>query len=169
MHVYSLKMLSETDRGTLDAIWYWLVFESLPGCGDGNTNRRLRSRTQQDGSASQSCDIQLGNKGQGHFARRMAASRPVGDGEGEHAGYFVSCVRTATVRALHSPPSTSNERFCRHDVSYSAADDPADVLRRLKYLRPAHELRQQWSYNNQAWLPFFFCVMRETYKAFRCL
>ncbi|KAI0318427.1 beta-lactamase/transpeptidase-like protein [Amylostereum chailletii] len=36
----------------------------------------------------------------------------------------------------------------RHDLSYSRSDTPESVLKRLQYLRPAFELRQQFSYNN---------------------
>ncbi|KAI9567885.1 beta-lactamase/transpeptidase-like protein [Boletus coccyginus] len=36
----------------------------------------------------------------------------------------------------------------RHDASYRLSDTPRDVIARLKYLRPAFELREQWSYNN---------------------
>ncbi|KII86430.1 hypothetical protein PLICRDRAFT_44025 [Plicaturopsis crispa FD-325 SS-3] len=37
----------------------------------------------------------------------------------------------------------------RHDHSYGPSDTALDVVRRMKYLRPAHELRQKWAYNNQ--------------------
>ncbi|OBZ74859.1 Penicillin-binding protein 4* [Grifola frondosa] len=40
----------------------------------------------------------------------------------------------------------------RHDFSYKADDTPADVMRRLRYLKPAYELREQWSYNNQMYV-----------------
>ncbi|KAF9233586.1 beta-lactamase/transpeptidase-like protein, partial [Melanogaster broomeanus] len=36
----------------------------------------------------------------------------------------------------------------RHDLSYGPLDTPHDFLTRLRYLRPAFELREQWSYNN---------------------
>ncbi|KAI0042675.1 beta-lactamase/transpeptidase-like protein [Auriscalpium vulgare] len=36
----------------------------------------------------------------------------------------------------------------RHDFAYSSSDTPASMTRRLRFLRPAFELRQQWSYNN---------------------
>ncbi|KAI6135848.1 beta-lactamase/transpeptidase-like protein [Pisolithus thermaeus] len=36
----------------------------------------------------------------------------------------------------------------RHDFAYRPYDTPLDVVRRLKHLRPAFELREQWSYNN---------------------
>ncbi|KAH7890288.1 beta-lactamase/transpeptidase-like protein [Phlebopus sp. FC_14] len=36
----------------------------------------------------------------------------------------------------------------RHDYSYGPYDTARDAIIRLKYLRPAFELREQWSYNN---------------------
>ncbi|KAA1476004.1 beta-lactamase/transpeptidase-like protein [Dentipellis sp. KUC8613] len=36
----------------------------------------------------------------------------------------------------------------RHDFSYGPQDSAKDVVRRMKYLRPAFELREKWSYNN---------------------
>ncbi|GBE87232.1 beta-lactamase/transpeptidase-like protein [Sparassis crispa] len=40
----------------------------------------------------------------------------------------------------------------RHDFSYGSGDGPGDVVRRLRYLRPVYELREQWSYNNQMFM-----------------
>ncbi|KAI0945939.1 hypothetical protein AcV7_010047 [Taiwanofungus camphoratus] len=37
----------------------------------------------------------------------------------------------------------------RHDYSYGPGDSLKDVVRRLQALRPAYELREKWSYNNQ--------------------
>ncbi|KAM5537319.1 hypothetical protein V8D89_009049 [Ganoderma adspersum] len=37
----------------------------------------------------------------------------------------------------------------RHDFSYRPGDTPEDVIRRMRSLRTAHELRKKWSYNNQ--------------------
>ncbi|EKM60499.1 uncharacterized protein PHACADRAFT_179759, partial [Phanerochaete carnosa HHB-10118-sp] len=37
----------------------------------------------------------------------------------------------------------------RHDFSYHPTDKPVDVIRRMRYLRPAFELRQRYHYNNQ--------------------
>ncbi|TDL17828.1 beta-lactamase/transpeptidase-like protein [Rickenella mellea] len=37
----------------------------------------------------------------------------------------------------------------RHDLSYSRTDSAKDAVRRLRYLKPTFELRQQWQYNNQ--------------------
>ncbi|KAF8132830.1 beta-lactamase/transpeptidase-like protein [Boletus edulis] len=36
----------------------------------------------------------------------------------------------------------------RHDAAYGPSDMPLDMIGRLRYLRPAFELREQWSYNN---------------------
>ncbi|KIJ64017.1 hypothetical protein HYDPIDRAFT_91246 [Hydnomerulius pinastri MD-312] len=36
----------------------------------------------------------------------------------------------------------------RHDYSYGPLDTAQDAVTRLRYLRPAFELREQWSYNN---------------------
>ncbi|KAH7929367.1 beta-lactamase/transpeptidase-like protein [Leucogyrophana mollusca] len=40
----------------------------------------------------------------------------------------------------------------RHDFSYGPYDTPRDALVRLRYLRPAFELREKWSYNNQMFM-----------------
>ncbi|KAI5119180.1 hypothetical protein M0805_000634 [Coniferiporia weirii] len=40
----------------------------------------------------------------------------------------------------------------RHGSSYRPGDSTVDITRRLKYLRPAHELRQKFSYNNQMYM-----------------
>jgi len=37
----------------------------------------------------------------------------------------------------------------RHDGSYSHKDTAEDVIKRMKHLRPAYELRQKFAYNNQ--------------------
>ncbi|KAI0327940.1 beta-lactamase/transpeptidase-like protein [Cubamyces sp. BRFM 1775] len=40
----------------------------------------------------------------------------------------------------------------RHDFSYRPGDTAVDVVRRMRYLPPAYELREQWSYNNQMFM-----------------
>ncbi|KAH8116769.1 beta-lactamase/transpeptidase-like protein [Phellopilus nigrolimitatus] len=40
----------------------------------------------------------------------------------------------------------------RHDGSYGPHDSITDVIRRMKFLRPAYELRQKFSYNNQMYM-----------------
>ncbi|GBE87212.1 hypothetical protein SCP_1004590 [Sparassis crispa] len=40
----------------------------------------------------------------------------------------------------------------RHDFSYSFQDTSLDVVKRLRYLKPAFELREQWYYNNQMYV-----------------
>ena len=47
-----------------------------------------------------------------------------------------------------------------HDHSYRPGDAPEDVVRRMRELRTAYELREKWSYNNQVrplsvgyWIP----------------
>lgn len=40
----------------------------------------------------------------------------------------------------------------RHDYSYGPYDSAKDAVLRLRYLRPAFELREQWSYNNQMFM-----------------
>ncbi|GJE94198.1 beta-lactamase/transpeptidase-like protein [Phanerochaete sordida] len=37
----------------------------------------------------------------------------------------------------------------RHEMSYRRRDKPIDVVRRMRHLRPAFELRERWHYNNQ--------------------
>ena len=48
-----------------------------------------------------------------------------------------------------SQSGTYHYNTSRHDYSYSPSDTPKDIVRRLKLLKPAHELREQWSYNSQ--------------------
>ncbi|KAI0318417.1 beta-lactamase/transpeptidase-like protein [Amylostereum chailletii] len=40
----------------------------------------------------------------------------------------------------------------RHDASYDRADTPSSVVSRMRYLRPAYELRERWLYNNQMYM-----------------
>ncbi|KAH8093156.1 beta-lactamase/transpeptidase-like protein [Cristinia sonorae] len=40
----------------------------------------------------------------------------------------------------------------RHDLSYTAADSPKDVVRRMRHLKPTFELRERFSYNNQMFI-----------------
>ena len=37
----------------------------------------------------------------------------------------------------------------RHEFSYARDDTPLTLIRRLRYLKPTYEPRQQWFYNNQ--------------------
>ncbi|CCL99818.1 uncharacterized protein FIBRA_01842 [Fibroporia radiculosa] len=39
-----------------------------------------------------------------------------------------------------------------HDYSYVPGNTPRDVVKNLRNLRPAYELRRQWSYNNQMYM-----------------
>jgi hypothetical protein len=36
----------------------------------------------------------------------------------------------------------------RHELSYHHGEAAIDVIRRMRYLRPAYELRDTWHYNN---------------------
>ncbi|ETW87695.1 hypothetical protein HETIRDRAFT_167272 [Heterobasidion irregulare TC 32-1] len=40
----------------------------------------------------------------------------------------------------------------RHDYSYAPLDSAEDIVQRLHYLRPAFELRERYSYNNQMYM-----------------
>lgn len=40
----------------------------------------------------------------------------------------------------------------RHELSYSLYDAPIEVARKLRYLKPQYELREQWSYSNLAYM-----------------
>ncbi|KAG2135710.1 beta-lactamase/transpeptidase-like protein [Suillus bovinus] len=51
----------------------------------------------------------------------------------------------------------------RHDYSYGPYDSPKDEVLRMRYLRPAFELREQWSYNNNMFTTAAYIV--ETYSA----
>ena len=61
---------------------------------------------------------------------------------------------------VRPPPAFLRARFvCRHDASYGPSDTPQDMITRLKHLRPAFELREQFSYNNIVCPPLpFLCV-----------
>lgn len=50
--------------------------------------------------------------------------------------------------AIFSVRMLIHATICRHDASYGPSDTPQEMITRLKYLRPAFELREQWSYNN---------------------
>ncbi|KAI8992781.1 beta-lactamase/transpeptidase-like protein [Trametes punicea] len=56
--------------------------------------------------------------------------------------------RAASVRDILGHASG----FPRHDFSYAPGDTPEDVVRRMKDLRTAYELREKWSYNNQMYI-----------------
>lgn len=51
----------------------------------------------------------------------------------------------------------------RHDYSYGPHDTPKDDVSRMRYLRPAFELREQWSYNNKMFTTAAHII--ETYSA----
>ncbi|KAH9925622.1 beta-lactamase/transpeptidase-like protein [Epithele typhae] len=40
----------------------------------------------------------------------------------------------------------------RHDFAYGPGDTAADIVRRMRVLRSAYELREKWSYNNQMYM-----------------
>ncbi|KAI0063207.1 beta-lactamase/transpeptidase-like protein [Artomyces pyxidatus] len=40
----------------------------------------------------------------------------------------------------------------RHDLSYGPTETLATVVKKMRYLRPAFELREQWSYSNQMYM-----------------
>lgn len=44
----------------------------------------------------------------------------------------------------------------RHDLAYKPTDKALDVVRQMRYLRPAFELRQTWHYNNLVRADHFF-------------
>ncbi|KAI6121289.1 beta-lactamase/transpeptidase-like protein [Pisolithus sp. B1] len=46
----------------------------------------------------------------------------------------------------------------RHDFSYGPYDTPLDVIRRLRHLKPAFELREQWSYSNIMYITAAYIV-----------
>ncbi|OCH90085.1 beta-lactamase/transpeptidase-like protein [Obba rivulosa] len=47
----------------------------------------------------------------------------------------------------------------RHDFSYRGGDLPRDIVKRMRHLNPAYELREQWSYNNMAYTHFLSSSM----------
>ncbi|KAG1768064.1 beta-lactamase transpeptidase-like protein [Suillus placidus] len=51
----------------------------------------------------------------------------------------------------------------RHDYSYGPDDSPKDEVLRMRYLKPAFELREQWSYNNNMFTTVAHII--ETYSA----
>ncbi|KAI0070057.1 beta-lactamase/transpeptidase-like protein [Panus rudis PR-1116 ss-1] len=57
----------------------------------------------------------------------------------------------------------------RHDLSYEPGESPADVVRRLRYLKPTRELREEWQYNNQMYVVGAYIVEKyagQSYPAF---
>ncbi|EMD35204.1 hypothetical protein CERSUDRAFT_116672 [Gelatoporia subvermispora B] len=40
----------------------------------------------------------------------------------------------------------------RHDFSYRGGDTPEDIVKRMRFLSPAYELRERWSYNNMMYI-----------------
>lgn len=44
--------------------------------------------------------------------------------------------------------ANNNTVHLRHDFFVAPSDIPLDLIKRLKYLKPAFELRERWSYNN---------------------
>jgi hypothetical protein len=56
----------------------------------------------------------------------------------------------------------------RHELSYHHGEAAIDVIRRMRYLRPAYELRETWHYNNMVRVTVLFC-MAGTKKTFRAI
>ncbi|KAI0792523.1 beta-lactamase/transpeptidase-like protein [Abortiporus biennis] len=54
----------------------------------------------------------------------------------------------------------------RHEFSYGKSDTPADVTRKMKHLKPTHELREEWSYNNQMYMLASYIISRYSGKSF---
>ncbi|KAI0070056.1 beta-lactamase/transpeptidase-like protein [Panus rudis PR-1116 ss-1] len=57
----------------------------------------------------------------------------------------------------------------RHDFSYEPGESPADGIRRLRYLKPTRELREEWQYNNQMYVVGAYIVGKyagQPYPAF---
>ncbi|KAI0708815.1 beta-lactamase/transpeptidase-like protein [Cerioporus squamosus] len=50
----------------------------------------------------------------------------------------------------------------RHDYAYAPGDTPEAVIRRMKDLRTAYELRENWSYNNQMFMLGAYLVSHYT-------
>ncbi|RDX43399.1 beta-lactamase/transpeptidase-like protein [Lentinus brumalis] len=55
----------------------------------------------------------------------------------------------------------------RHDYSYRPGDTTSDVLRRLRHLPHAYELREQWMYNNQMFMIGAHIVAKLTNAPYR--
>ncbi|KAJ7629456.1 beta-lactamase/transpeptidase-like protein [Mycena polygramma] len=54
-----------------------------------------------------------------------------------------------------------------HDGSYSPLDSPEDLIRRMKYLRAAYELRERYEYNNQMYVTGAFVVSKYSGSSYR--
>ncbi|KAI0632700.1 beta-lactamase/transpeptidase-like protein [Trametes polyzona] len=57
----------------------------------------------------------------------------------------------------------------RHDFTYKVDDTAGDVVRRMRHLRTAYELREKWSYNNQMYVLGSYIVAKyanSTYPEF---
>jgi len=63
-------------------------------------------------------------------------------------------VRWTNIRPLHESTTLRRgaDALRSHDFSYRGGDLPGDIVRRLRLLNPAYELREQWSYNNQMYI-----------------
>lgn len=62
-----------------------------------------------------------------------------------HRSGLPRCGRKCIVRKV---PCT-NLNDCRHDPSYGRTESARDVVRNLRNLKPAYELREHYHYNNQ--------------------
>ena len=71
---------------------------------------------------------------------------------GKYQRYPFPCIWNPEVRTINHMVVNSLLMYSlstlRHDFAVGPDDSPDDVIRTMKYLRPVHELRQQWSYNN---------------------
>lgn len=74
--------------------------------------------------------------------------------------------RFATDYATIQDLATHVTGMGRHDYSYSPTDTTRDIVQRLKLLKPAHELREQWSYNSQMYMVLSDVVARLAGKPF---
>ncbi|KZT69404.1 beta-lactamase/transpeptidase-like protein [Daedalea quercina L-15889] len=54
----------------------------------------------------------------------------------------------------------------RHDYSYAPGDTPAGLVKNLRNLRPAYELRQKWSYNNQMFTTGAYLISKYAGKSY---
>ncbi|EPS99303.1 hypothetical protein FOMPIDRAFT_114665 [Fomitopsis schrenkii] len=54
----------------------------------------------------------------------------------------------------------------RHDFSYAPGDTPQGIVNNLRNLRPAYELRQKWSYNNQMFMVGAYLVSKYADKPY---
>lgn len=131
-----------------DTVYHGFMLESLSFGFRWHPNGRLRSRTERHTLASAGEHVQLEYESRRLASWEMVVVGRVGTSEGECPGHPITYVRNAKVSSSVARSHRSSPTGSRHDYAPTRSDSPEDVLRMLQDLRPTHELREKWSYNN---------------------